>query len=1705
MFNLPHSRCNRPRPPWGRARHFLWLTLLLSGGFPALGGAATYTVSNCSDSGAGSLRQAITDANGNVGADVIDFSVACNGASAITLGSDPPDITEEVVIDACTAPGAVCGTSGGLISGTPLTLTVEIDVNGADRGLYAGASNITIRGFVINNGNYGVKLSGATDPVVEFNYIGTNVAGDSDLGFARDGIRISGTNGAVLRDNLITAGAVGDNAIDFQDGSGSLVTLNVIGLNATQSGALGGGDHSISLESLAQNVAIVQNHIANSGGVVEIDLGNDGYTGNDAGDSDSGANTLLNHPAITSATRGLGTTIVGTLDTDVVSTDFRIDVYANTPARRAAESFLGSFTVTTDGSGDATLNGVVSGCDASRDEITTTATRLDGSGNPLYTSELSTSVTATGTCITVQPVFYSVGSSTADLKTGTPNVTLSSGTATLTVAQADNVGVGDEITYDTTNKVYISGRTNATTYNVTTATGGVPADVTNATVNSIQRAFNSVSAAVVGSTDASHLNTADLVTANVQLNWPCYDDAPLDDVIDLDGYTTGTDNYIHLYAPVASSEVGVSQRHQGVAGTGFRLAPINSSPPSTFRFLTVRDDHFRMTGIEMDGSNVTNARSIDGIEVDFDVAADADIRFDALLMHDLVSQDGSGSDADVNGIQVEKGNVRISNTILYGLDQATANSSAAAIGILLQSSGTAHLHNNTVFDIKNTGSTANAFGVVGAGGTVTVRNTAVLDVDSTSGSEACFNGSFATESNNVSSDASATGATNQSSYASYFLSVTGGSENLHLLADSATLWGLSGADLDSDPVLPITVDIDGDARDATSPDIGADEFTGLPARDVYYSVGTDATDLKTGAPTITITAGSATFSVAQADNVGVGDEITYNTSTRVYISGRTSSTSYSVTTATGTVPADVTAVSVDSVMRAFNSLSGAEANAGTASYLGTTDLFGNNIRLHLACYDDGAMNDSVDIDGWTTGPDSYLRVFSPVTSSEVGVSQRHDGTAGTGFRLVPSLDVAGSSFIIVALHEEYVRLEGLELDGSNVVNAKNFRGISVADTVSATSDVRMDRMIVHDIVNSPYEQASSGAGLRFLEVNGGSLRLSNSLFYDLEQKNDNLSSFQHGIRVASSASGEVFIHNVTMFNVKNNVSTDSVYGISISGGVSPTVRNTVVLDVDGPGTAQCFSGTMTQSYNVASDTSASGTGSVTNQTAYTSYFIDTTNGSEDLHLKGDSNTLWGGYGLDLDSDPDLPITSDIDGEPRDASTPDIGADEFVATPGIELSLTLSDSPNPVNINETLTYTVSVANGGSLAATNVVMTDTLPGAVAFVGATGTGWACGEAAGVVTCTLPTLAAYTAAADITITVTAPGTAQSLSSSASVAAAEVDPVPGNNSDSENTLVIVPVPDLDQTHYRWRNDDGDETAGGGAPPLEVAAATDIDTSSASDVVVTGMTITPGAGDYLVFFTGSLQDADPQTRQYVSIYANGAKQAESEREILTESSIPSTSFTFASHALVSGLGDGQSIEARWRTEGGPATMHERTLTVVPIDPADLTESKTASDSTTTSASYTNAAASGPALPAVTVPSNGDYLAFLQRLDRERSGKRRHRRDLPVPRRSPGDPHRTGSALGRLGDRHVVPLRDPRAPHRFDHRAADRRAVANDRRHADHARADPDPGQGQRCGCPPGHGDRRHQHHQLERYGSRQHDPDARRRRFSGLVQWLGRR
>jgi rhodanese-related sulfurtransferase len=233
-----------------------------------------------------------------------------------------------------------------------------------------------------------------------------------------------------------------------------------------------------------------------------------------------------------------------------------------------------------------------------------------------------------------------------------------------------------------------------------------------------------------------------------------------------------------------------------------------------------------------------------------------------------------------------------------------------------------------------------------------------------------------------------------------------------------------------------------------------------PATNVYYSVGQSSSNLMTGSPTVTIASGTATFSQAQTGNIGVGDQVTYNTSAIAYISGKISQTQWSLVTATGTTPANISSSTVVSIKRAFTSLSNAVTNMTGASYLNNTSLVAANVIVNLPCYyDSGPDTTSVTIPSSTiTASSTYLNIFTPNnTSTQANQSQRYSGVwNANAYNLVVT---NGGGIVIDA---SYVRIVGLQID--LVATTSNHRGIDMeqlpAGVTTSTSYIVIDSNIV---------------------------------------------------------------------------------------------------------------------------------------------------------------------------------------------------------------------------------------------------------------------------------------------------------------------------------------------------------------------------------------------------------------------------------------------------------------------------------------------------------------------------------------------------------------------------------------------------------------------------------------------------------------------
>lgn len=150
--------------------------------------APALAVINTNDSGLGSLRQAMLDANATPGADTIVFDIpadlcGADGVCHIDLTSDLPAITEAVTIDATTqprfgtAPDNVCATAEA-----PSSMRVSIQW-GSGLSVFTVAPSssapVVVRGFALVSGGEAVRVFGGGAHRIQCNHLLVEAAGDA--------------------------------------------------------------------------------------------------------------------------------------------------------------------------------------------------------------------------------------------------------------------------------------------------------------------------------------------------------------------------------------------------------------------------------------------------------------------------------------------------------------------------------------------------------------------------------------------------------------------------------------------------------------------------------------------------------------------------------------------------------------------------------------------------------------------------------------------------------------------------------------------------------------------------------------------------------------------------------------------------------------------------------------------------------------------------------------------------------------------------------------------------------------------------------------------------------------------------------------------------------------------------------------------------------------------------------------------------------------------------------------------------------------------------------------------------------------------------------------------------------------------------------------------------------------------------------------
>jgi len=204
---------------------------------------STFTVLNTADNGAGSLRQAILDANSTPGLDTISFQIN-TGAQTIHVGSGGfgplPALIDPVIVDGSMQPG---------FKGQPL---IELDgtnagvgANGLADGLDVAADGCTVTGLVINRfQGDGIALFSSNN-IIQGNYIGTDANGIHSLGNGMSGILVHASSSNLIggpdpgQGNVISANGLA--GVLIRVGSGNSIAGNLIGTDAGANGILPNG------------------------------------------------------------------------------------------------------------------------------------------------------------------------------------------------------------------------------------------------------------------------------------------------------------------------------------------------------------------------------------------------------------------------------------------------------------------------------------------------------------------------------------------------------------------------------------------------------------------------------------------------------------------------------------------------------------------------------------------------------------------------------------------------------------------------------------------------------------------------------------------------------------------------------------------------------------------------------------------------------------------------------------------------------------------------------------------------------------------------------------------------------------------------------------------------------------------------------------------------------------------------------------------------------------------------------------------------------------------------------------------------------------------------------------------------------------------------------------------------------------------------
>jgi trimeric autotransporter adhesin len=347
------------------------------------------------DSNLCTLREAITLANSQAGADQIRFAIPGDGPHAISLGSQLPFISGGLLIDGYTQSGALPnaadqgsdavlkielrgGTSILNVLRTCTSETVELRglaINGSTFAAIATQSNdnascSAVGSLIVRGVWFGLNASGS--PLFTQNAITSNntvltlggpaLADRNVIANTAAGVRIAGqaSSGSVVQNNLFGLSPELTSGTNFDNSIQDLILLNVSSVRVGGDGMLGNSFNQSPQAILVSGAdsdfnTLYANTFTRHTGPTAIDLsdtaGANGLNPNDINDVDSGANEGQNTPVLSDGSATASSiTLNGTLDVVsglTVATNYRLAFYrssncASAGFGRVGEVYLGS-------------------------------------------------------------------------------------------------------------------------------------------------------------------------------------------------------------------------------------------------------------------------------------------------------------------------------------------------------------------------------------------------------------------------------------------------------------------------------------------------------------------------------------------------------------------------------------------------------------------------------------------------------------------------------------------------------------------------------------------------------------------------------------------------------------------------------------------------------------------------------------------------------------------------------------------------------------------------------------------------------------------------------------------------------------------------------------------------------------------------------------------------------------------------------------------------------------------------------------------------------------------------------------------------------------------------------------------------------------------------------------------------------------------